>query len=278
MIAENKSEVTTFEDTGCIEGSWSQTTHEQLVGDSSKFCVRTGARFPDLSGVQKFTYGGTQYEYNMGTGKDRVFAGMEVNGWWHGYFGTNYIKAAIYATRMGNAINEGRSYTAASNSFNYNGAFYMRKGIGSLYANSQEGWKYILYYIKKNNKNNTSAQKQTNSKGFKKAALWGMALHSATDTYAHSAQIKGKRIKHTGGYTDADDKTYIGTRYQDATAVARKIMNKYNAKGELVAWDLTVPGNHTIGYELINYQTYMSQADASMSGYKYTYSYSSGSK
>ena len=105
-----------------------------------------------------------------------------------------------------------------------------------------------------------------------------MALHAATDTYAHSAQIKSGRIKHTGGYTDADDKTYIGTRYQDAAAVARKIMNKYITKGELTAWDLTVPGNHTVGYELINYQTYMRQADASMSGYKYTYSYSSGSK
>ncbi len=278
LIAENKSGVTTFEDTGCIEGSWSQSLHDQLVGDSSKICVRAGARFPDFSGKKEFTYGGTEYEYNMGTDKNRVFAGMSVNGWWHGYFATNYIKAVIYAARMGNEINAGRSYTAASNSFDYNGAFYMRQGIGSLYANSEIGWKYILYYIKKNNKNNTNAQNQKNSKGFKKAVLWGMALHAATDTYAHSAQIKSGRIKHTGGYTDADDKTYIGTRYQDAAAVARKIMNKYITKGELTAWDLTVPGNHTVGYELINYQTYMRQADASMSGYKYTYSYSSGSK
>ncbi len=280
LIAENRSGVTTFEDTGCIEGSWSQSSHEQLVGDSSKLCVRAGARFPDLSGKREVTYGGTKYEYYMGTGDGRVFAGMTVNPWWHGYFTTNYIKAVIYATRMGDTIDAGGSYTAASNSFDYHGAFYMRQGIGSLYANSESGWKYILYYIKKNNKNNTSAQKQTNSKGFKRAVLWGMALHSATDTYAHSAQIKGKRIKHTGGYTDADDKTYIGTRYQDATAVARKIMNKYAAKPSqhLVASDLTMPGNHTIGYELISYQDYMRYTDTSMANYTYTYSYSYGSK
>ena len=57
-------------------------------------------------------------------------------------------------------------------------------------------------------------------------------------------------------------------------------MNKYVAKPRqhLVASDLTMPGNHTIGYELISYQDYMRYTDTSMANYTYTYSYSYGSK
>lgn len=41
---------------------------------------------------------------DSGGSDKRKFAGMTVNPWWHGYYTTNYIKAAIYATRIADAI------------------------------------------------------------------------------------------------------------------------------------------------------------------------------
>lgn len=273
LIPENKGEIITFDDTGCIKGCWTQNVHEGMVGDTSKFCVRAGARFPDFEGKKTFTYGGTSYEFNLGSntnGKDtRKFAGMTKNPWWHGYHKTNYIKAVIYATRMADAIKKSGKYTDASNSINYADADSMKESIKLLYDNSEKGWKYILSYIKGNNAGNTSAQNQGNTKGFKRAVVWGMALHSATDTYAHSTNDRNGQITHAGGY--ADNEKYIAARYYDAVSVARQIMNRYNNDGSLTARDLKVPGYYTIGYELIEYGSYMCEVDSSMTGYAYSF-------
>lgn len=270
LIPENESKVTTFNDTGCIEGCWKADTHEEMV-DSAKFCVRAGARFPDLSGVKTFTYNGTSYQYDMGTdsgGRDtRKFAGMTKSPWWHGYYETNYIKAAIYATRIADAINTCGDRNGASNSFGYSGATYMQNSIGDLYNNSERGWKYALRYMQGRNTGNSSAQNQKNTNGFKRAIVWGMAIHTATDAYAHSAEDCNGRIKHTGSYYDADNKGYIIGRYYDASSVARQMMNKYTKGEALTGRDLVMPGNYTIGYRLMNYDKYIREVDSSITGY-----------
>lgn len=280
FIPENKSKITTFSDTGCVEGCWKADDHEALV-DSSKYCVRAGARFPDLTGNKKFTYDGRTYIYKMGeetnASDTRKFAGMTKNPWWHGYYETNYIKAAIYATRMGDAIVQYDDYKKASNSINYNHAGAMQESITKLYENdtkngiNEKGWKYALWYMKSRNPNNSGAQSQKNTKGFKRAFLWGMAIHTATDTYAHSAEIRGNRIKHIDAWASADNKEYRSWRYQNAASIARQMMSRYNNKQGLATCDLVMPGNKTIGYKLINYAEYISQVDANITGYTYTY-------
>ena len=92
----------------------------------------------------------------------------------------------------------------------------------------------ILKYV-----NNHGGPNQTNTNGFKRAILWGMAIHSATDTYAHSSALHGNRITHGNNYSstvaDADNKNYITWRYRDAAFVANKIMEKYNNRSSLSA-------------------------------------------
>lgn len=49
LIFDNQSEIITFQDTGCVKGSWSGDNHAAMI-DSSKYCVRAGVRFPDTDG------------------------------------------------------------------------------------------------------------------------------------------------------------------------------------------------------------------------------------
>lgn len=280
LIEENQTKIVTFSDTGCVEGCWTGEDHESMV-DSAKYCVRAGTRFPDLKGKEDFVYKGISYTYDMGSktaSKDtRKFAGMTKNPWWHGYYTTNYIKAAIYATRMANAIGSYGDRNQADNSFGYGDAGHMKEDIKDLYTNGTEsGWKYALRFMQTRVDTGTKAGKQGNTNGFKRALVWGMAIHTATDAYAHSAEFCGDRIKHENIHSqsvpDADNKNYLIWRYRDALAVAKNMMNKYVNNEELTAWDLRMPGNYTIGYRLMNYDNYIRSVDSSITGYTYSYS------
>ena len=275
LLPLNESEITTFDDTGCVQGSWKADDHESMIKDSSRFCVRAGARFPDVKGVKNFTYNGTSYTLDMGNdnGKDtRKFAGMTKNPWWHGYYTTNYIMAAIYATRMADAIKTYGKYNKASNSFGYNDANSMQESIKYLYDDSETGWKYALTYMKNKNENNADAQNQKNTDGFKRAFVWGMAIHTATDAYAHSTRNASGDIKHVGGEKDADNKDYSEYRFTEALYIARKIMDKYTSNGSLTAKDLEVYGDYTIGFELKEYDKYIHEVDPSIPSYSFSLS------
>ena len=273
LLPANESQITTFHNTGCVQGSWTKDKHEELIKDSSRFCVRAGARFPDLKGEKKFTYNGTSYKFDMGeetnTSDLRKFAGMKKNPWWHGYYATNYIKAAIYATRMADAIKKYGDYKKANNSFVYTHAALMGEDIETLGKSSDTGWKYALYYMKSQNKNNADAQSQKLTNGFKRSFVWGMAIHTATDTYAHSTRNASGMITHANDY--ADNINYIEYRYLDAADIAKKMMNKYTSGNSLTAKDLEVYGDFTIGYQLVNYNTYIHEVDSTIPSCNYSY-------
>lgn len=93
--------------------------HAAMI-DSSKYCVRAGVRFPDTD-----EYHGIVNGYF----KDGQFNHMEVNAWWHGYYETNYIKAAMYAVHMADAVGNGKSFRNASPLLKYGDAEQMEKGI-----------------------------------------------------------------------------------------------------------------------------------------------------
>lgn len=261
LISDNQSEITTFQDTGCVEGSWYGDDHAAMI-DSSKYCVRAGVRFPDTDKGHGIVNGYFQ---------DGWFNHMEVNPWWHGYYETNYIKAAMYAAHMADAVGKGKSFRNASPLLNYGGEDRMEDGIQFLYNSNERGWKEILAYVREH-----GGKDQNNTNGFKRAVMWGMAIHTATDTYAHSAAVRGTRIKHVKNYSstipDADNKEYIAWRYTDASSVARQMMGQYNNKAALTARDLMMPGNYTIGYELIYFNDYIKSVNSSLN---YSYRYSS---
>lgn len=252
-IEENKEKITTFEDTGCVEGCWYQDDHEVMV-PSNYFNVRYGARFPDTS-----RYG--DYEH-------RIFARMSLNPWWHGYYDTNYIKAVLYATRMGDAIyTHGLGQEGKADTLKYGSASEMRSDISKINWNTELG-----------RINKTYGKSQKDTKGFRRAFLWGMAIHSATDIFAHSAYVNGKRITHEND--DADKVKYIEERYKDANVIAKQMMNKYVAKYELDVNDLILSHNVT-AYRIRNLYVNVlsvSNGDVASRVASYSYTYSSSSK
>lgn len=281
-VKVNKRKVETFEDTGCVEGSWTEGAHKKMV-EEEYYCVRAGVRFPDLKDKLTVTYDNVSYSFDMGTEhsgengtEGRKFAGMNPNPCWHGYYTTNYVKAVLYATYIAEAVYKYNTIARTESSFEYEYAQKTQDSVEELYKTSQKGWNYILYDLKKNN---SKAKKQSNSNGFKRAVIWGMAIHSATDVYAHSARTRSGDIIHpsTGIKNGADDKEYIKERYDDAATVARRMMLRYSEKKELRVTDLEVPGNYTRNYELNKYSDYMKEVGNEVH-YTFDYSNSHGTK
>ena len=210
-VKANKRKVETFEDTGCVEGSWLGNDHKNMIA-AGYFNVRYGARFPDTK------------EY-MTEDKKYVFRGMEINPWWHGFLRTNYIKAAIYATRVGDAVAKlpvGQLCTADND--------YYSQADEMIADLKQINWTTELARMKSENTSNEKAQKQKNTAGFHRAVIWGMAIHSATDIYAHSVRYNSEYLRHVkgdNGINIADDPYTCHWRYEDAQQVAGKIMSKY---------------------------------------------------
>lgn len=264
-IEENKEKITTFEDTGCVEGCWYQDDHEVMV-PSNYFNVRYGARFPDTS-----RYG--DYEH-------RIFARMSLNPWWHGYYKyTNYIKAVIYVTRMGDAIYYyGKGNQSKASNPNYKNASDMLEDI--KYMDDQSVWANELKRIKDINKNNEKAQAQKETVGFRRAFVWGMAIHAAADTYAHSVRYQGKLITHTtkvNGVERADSTEVCNNRYLDAQKIARQIMERYINKQSLSVNDLILPQAPT-DYQIFNLYKNVAEMDLNAAPRVSSYSYSSSSK
>ncbi|MCI8365289.1 MAG: S8 family serine peptidase [Eubacterium sp.] len=264
-IEENKEKITTFEDTGCVEGCWYGNNHANMVS-AGYFNVREGARFPDTDKyIDKDTY---------------VFKRMSINPWWHGYYKyTNYIKAVIYATRMGDAIYYyGKGNQIKASNPNYNNATVMLSDI--KYMDNHNVWANELIRIKDINKNNEKAQAQKETVGFRRAFIWGMAIHAATDTYAHSVRYQGKLITHStkvNGVERADSTEVCRNRYKDAQKIASQIMERYINKQSLSVNDLILPQAPT-DYQIFNLYKNVASMDLNAASRVSSYSYSSSSK
>ncbi len=162
-LEENKEKVLSFEDTGCVEGSWATTDHGELI-PSGRINVQRGARFNDSR----------DYEES----KDKfVFRGMIDNPWWHGYQETNYVAAYIYETKLANQMQ-------------YGGTVAVTKGLSGKVKKEIDA---DLAVLKDNWSKELALHKVT--KQAKRDFVWGMAIHTLTDTFAHSAYIWGKKDK-----------------------------------------------------------------------------------
>ncbi len=112
-----------------------------------------------------------------------------------------------------------------------------------------------------------SAQKPKNTNGFKKAVVWGMAIHTATDIFSHNAKTRLCDLTHDAGL--ADRRSCVPKRYEDATEVARRMMAKYEVNQIPTAQDLYI--SPTDGYGLYSYLTYLDDVDSSITCYEYKY-------
>ena len=108
-----------------------------------------------------------------------------------------------------------------------------------------------------------------------------MAIHSATDTYAHSVRYNSEYLRHVkgdNGINIADDPYTCHWRYEDAQQVARKIMSKYTKSGSVTTSDL-LPDKVPTEYKLYNLYTYVKEEEGqSMAADVLSYSYQNSTK
>ena len=196
-VDENTRAIVTFEDTGCVEGSWDKDVHAALVGNDYKN-VKLGARYPDIEGGLK---------------------GISNNPGWHGSYNTNYIAAYIYATKIAEQLGKGKSASAASS-------------VGGLSSSEKANMLGDVNRINWNKLGMNSSKKM-------RAFVWGMAIHTAADVFAHSAFVKSKDIwchlahgkapngKSCNSYADKMGK--YEDRFHAAENVVNRIVHKYNS-------------------------------------------------
>ena len=188
---ENDSEIESFSDVDYVEGLWSGTAHEYITTYGNMITETTNyLTSAQLEIVKKGAIWPDSKTYG--------FYGMTSYPYLHGYFGggNNYIASyefAMNCAKVGYGI-----YTSSS----YGNACFM-------YGKLNYGLSHYGY-----------SNGSTNARLF----LTGVAIHTGTDTFAHSSyDSMGSLISHP----EADYTTYISNRYYAAISLARYSIRRY---------------------------------------------------
>jgi len=228
-VEYNDSEIDVIGDLDYVEGSWNSTTHQGFASEISAesgnqlsaaaiAVVKLGAVAPDLK-----------------------FSGMTTNPEWHGYsqynpstgpwqYYSNPIYSYIYITEIAAAMELNTAPTSAPHTItascidicscsnnncltrvraNINGKFW---GSSGLYNNNQgttESWATLL-------------GSNTNNARNRSLFVYGMAMHTITDMFAHLVYDEnGDLIQHADG---ADDPTVCPERHDVAELMCQYLI------------------------------------------------------
>lgn len=199
IIPDNGADIDGYE-VDYVEGRWYGEDHENAISNSSLnstqiAILKTGAIYPDKKGS--------------------VYVGMHDNPEWHGYYTINYISAYIYITRIATTIGKGKGVSEAS----------IPSGISALKSSNIISDIIALPF-------NTILT--TPNAANKKLLIWGMAIHSATDVFAHSTygRFNGvwKLLDHSNtiaGLADKISDDAFPERYRTAVKVAKNSLTTY---------------------------------------------------
>ncbi len=209
-----------YQDVDYVEGRWGGSTHQG-------FAVKKG------SGIT----GDNLKVLKLGAvANDNYVKHMVDHPEWHGYFITdhgepiNYVTCYIYFTRLAQAFSKGASKAPRPSymtDIEYNGIkkYIDERGLyNPNHGNKTVKWSTILGKHKVNNKN-------------KMLLVYGMALHVATDTFAHSSyDLNGKHTIHykndkSKKDKDADNIYFLPNREKCAREIADKVLG-HIYKGE----------------------------------------------
>ena len=94
----------------------------------------------------------------------------------------------------------------------------------------------------------------TPTDGEKRAFIWGMALHSLADAFAHSVYVDGKVITHSAGADKTDYHKHRGNHAQKAGESAMEKDKKDNTCGTYGDFDIA---KSATDYKMINIKDYM---------------------
>lgn len=201
---ENCKDVYVFDTEDYVEGSWTGTKHEGLMPTSGLTStevsiIKTGAIYPDSD------RGGVK--------------GLGAYPEWHGgYKSNNYIGNYIYVTSLARALKNNTPISTV-----YCPGVVSATEKSNLYnAVARLPWSDLL---------------ATPSSRNKSLFVWGMALHTATDVYAHSAwadvyckidkQNKWEHLDHGDHNGKADDASVKPNRYETAAEVVKVSIKRW---------------------------------------------------
>ena len=223
FIEENTTSVELFEEVNYVEGRWEGKGHQELVGyandnlgdiqlnETQLKIFKEGAVYPDAH------FG--NITYNEG---DKC---------WHGGAGGNYIANYIFATQMAYHGGKQNKYTQIKGhkktKFNQMSAKVTTKGV----MNKEGGittWNKLFTSMGLKYKDLSDKNKEKRRKVF----LYGLASHTITDPFAHSAYVKTQygyqRIKHNianaNDVIGADEPAVCPNRFVDAQKAMNRVL------------------------------------------------------
>lgn len=215
-IPENTDEPERFVDVNTsetyVEGKWSGTDHK---GEVDKGNSGLGFSSTEISIIKQ---GAVYPDKNINWTKGQYHP------WWHGRWQTKDI------TVWNEQYNKNR-WTGAVLDVNYISVLEMITKIAlrvgeigeiDIMYNPFAGMDYYIFNEIVHDINNLKYKDilSNNTKANKKYFLYGCAIHSITDAFAHSTtRSDGTKISHTGTPTEADDINYYSGRYKMALYV-----------------------------------------------------------
>lgn len=206
-VSENSAQITDLSDP-IVDGSWGSAVHTSNYANQS---MKDGATYPDRA---SFLEGMTSHP--------------EFHGYsWHssaGALGTgdcNYMANYKFLVKIAAAYGRGDGYTAVT-----------RSEVSGLSVTCYNSIRSGIQGILDADKTNTSDQKILNqSDANQRAFVLGLAMHVATDTFAHSSfykpsagsQVTWQRITHP----QADDTSFRSGRYRMAIVAELHVVSRY---------------------------------------------------
>ncbi len=228
--------VPTFEEIDYVEGRWTEDSHNKIIqggfnvmsfSTTERKLLKKGAVYPDETLPKK-----------------------QDTPEWHGYSTENYIANYIHATRIAKAAGDTSSLTQTRGQDS--GSYQRMKKAVTL-----EGIQKITYSKPDSSGNMTASTRRVSweeiigsfagvayfgvddqtQKNYRKAFLYGMALHIATDAFSHSSYYKDETgVMQRRTHPEAHDTNADGNRYTSAKYIAKKVLDNYlsNKKGDVL--------------------------------------------
>ncbi|MDD4369577.1 MAG: S8 family serine peptidase [Anaerostipes sp.] len=203
-LQENKDKVQTFDnkDESKVEGTWTSSYHQKYLNDNGINipAYKTGATYPDK--------------------EESGMKGMSDNPDFHGFYlrkyenkeNVNILASYRFIIKIGNAYGKGNTYTAVAKS-----------DIPGLTQKSYDS-------IRARFKGINSKIKSYSSYSNRKAFVFGIAMHTVTDMFAHSTYRfeNGKWCRIT--HPNADDISVQSRRFKMAYRTERNNVYRYQGK------------------------------------------------